>query len=167
MTCTVRTAFGSTRMALSAVKHYRYERLITKIRAGALRWYNKPMTRGMAEAAFTKAMIQFEKEYLGRGPVEVRTLFLGDMILVRIQGIMTPAEQTLAATGEGRDLVKEMRRQLFEGARPLLAAMVQEVTGCNLLSLHTDMSTKSGERVVILMVDDDLDKKFQQAKSKR
>lgn len=125
------------------------------------------MTRGVVEADFTKAMIQFEKEHLGRGPLDARTVFLGDMILVRLKGLMTPAEQKLAATGDGRDLVKEMRRQLFESSRPLLEEMVQRVTGTQLVSLHTDMSTKTGERMVILVVNEDLDKKFPVAKAKR
>ena len=125
------------------------------------------MTRGVVEADFTIAMIQFEKEHLGRGPLDARTIFLGDMILVRLKGLMTPAEQKLAANGEGRDLVKEMRRQLFESSRPLLEEMVQRVTGTQLVSLHTDMSTKTGERMVILVVNEDLDKKFPVAKAKR
>lgn len=124
-------------------------------------------TRGMVEADFTRAMIQFEKEYLGRGPLEARTLFIGDMILVRMKGLMTPAERTLAETMEGRDLVKEMRRQLFESSRSLLETIVQEVTGCSLISLHTDMSTKSGERVVVLVVDEDLERKFPTGKDRR
>lgn len=124
-------------------------------------------TRGMVEADFTRAMIQFEKEYLGRGPLDARTLFIGDMILVRMKGLMTPAERTLAETMEGRDLVKEMRRQLFESSRSLLETIVQEVTGCSLISLHTDMSTKSGERVVVLVVDEDLERKFPTGKDRR
>lgn len=36
----------------------------------------------MVEAEFTKAFIQFEREYLGRGPQDVRTIFLNDMVLV-------------------------------------------------------------------------------------
>ncbi|MEZ4657471.1 MAG: DUF2294 domain-containing protein [Caldilineaceae bacterium] len=114
----------------------------------------------MVEAEFTKAIIQFEREHLGRGPLDARTIFLGDMILVRLKGLMTPAEQKLAASNEGRDLVKEMRRQLFESSRPLLEEVVQSVVKCRLISLHTDMSTKSGERMIILVVDEDLDTKF-------
>lgn len=124
-------------------------------------------TRGMAEAAFTKAIIQFEKEHLGRGPLDTRTIFLEDMILVRLKGLMTPAEQKLAASGEGRDLVKEMRRQLFESSRPLLEEIVQAIVGCRLISLHTDMSTKSGERVIVFVVDTNLEERFPLAKSKR
>ncbi|MEZ4615912.1 MAG: DUF2294 domain-containing protein [Caldilineaceae bacterium] len=125
------------------------------------------ITRGMAEAAFTKAIIQFEKEHLGRGPLDTRTTFLGDMILVRLKGLMTPAEQKLAATGDGRDLVKEMRRQLFESSRALLEEIVQAVVGCQLISLHTDMSTKSGERIIVFVVDADLDQLFPPPKGKR
>ncbi len=114
-------------------------------------------TRGMIEAEFSKALILFEKEHLGRGPADVRTYLLSDMALVRMQGILTPAEQKLSATPEGRDLVKEMRRQLFENSRDLLEVIVQDVLGCRLLSLHTDMSTVSGERMVVFVVDADLD----------
>lgn len=125
------------------------------------------LTRGMVEADFTRAIIQFEKEYLGRGPLDARTVFLGDMILVRLKGLMTPAEQRLSESMEGRDLVKEMRRQLFESSRPLLEEIVRDIAGCELISLHTDMSTKTGERIVVLVVDEDLDRKYPTTKEKR
>lgn len=117
-------------------------------------------TKGQYEAEFTRAMIQFEKEYLGRGPADARTYLIDDMILVRLQGILTPAEQKLAETKEGQSLVKETRRQLFETSRPLLEEMVATVTGFKLVSLHTDMSTRTGERVVVLIVDGNLEKQF-------
>ena len=117
-------------------------------------------TKGQAEAAFTKAIIKFEKEYLGRGPLDARTFFVKDMILVRLRGILTPAEQRLCENKDGRILVKETRRQLFETSRPLLEEIVSEITGDTLVSLHTDMSTQTGERIVVLTVTGNLDKKF-------
>jgi uncharacterized protein YbcI len=122
--------------------------------------FNRKQTRGEAEAEFTKAVIKFEKEYLGRGPLEARTFFIHDMILVRLRGILSPAEYKLAEKAEGRTLVKESRRQLFESSRPLIEQMVAEVVGCKLISLHTDMSTKTGERVIVLTVDIDLTDRF-------
>ncbi len=113
----------------------------------------KPRTRGEQEAEFTRAMIQFEKDYLGRGPEDVRTVFVLDMIVVRLRGILTRAEIKLCETADGSVLVKEMRRQLFESAREILADMVTTIVGCHLISLHTDMSTRTGERVVVLTVD--------------
>jgi uncharacterized protein YbcI len=82
------------------------------------------------------------------------------MIVVRLRGILTPAEMKLAESREGQLLVKETRRQLFETSRPLLEVMVKEVVECNLISLHTDMSTKTGERVVVLTVDVNLDDRY-------
>jgi uncharacterized protein YbcI len=117
-------------------------------------------TRGEAEAEFTRAIIKFEKDYLGRGPLDARTFFLQDMIVVRLRGILTPAEIKLAERPEGKTLVKETRRQLFESSRPLLETIVQEVVGCALISLHTDMSSKTGERVIVLTIDADLSEKF-------
>lgn len=117
-------------------------------------------TRGEHEAEFSKAIIKFEKDYLGRGPLEARTFLLQDMVLVRLRGVLTPAEMKLVENREGQTLVKETRRQLFETSRPFLTNIVQEILGCQLVSLHTDMSTKTGERIVVLTVDVNLDERF-------
>ena len=117
-------------------------------------------SRGEYEAEFSKAIIKFEKEYLGRGPLEARTFFINDMILIRLRGILTLAERKLSETPDGQALVKETRRRLFETSRPLLEEIVRDIVDCGLISLHTDMSTKTGERVVVLTVDANLDDKF-------
>ena len=119
-----------------------------------------PKTRGQLEAEFTQAIIKFEKEYLGRGPLEARTFFIQDMVLVRLRGVLTPAEMKLAESREGQTLVKETRRQLFETSRALLDEIVRQILACEPISLHTDMSTRTGERVVVITVDTDLEKRF-------
>jgi len=115
-------------------------------------------TRGELEAEFTKAIIKLEKEYLGRGPLDARTFFVDDMILVRLRGVLTQAEQKLAETEHGSNLIKEARRQLFETSRSLLEEKVKEILGYEVVSFHSDISTKTGERVVVLIVDTKLDK---------
>jgi uncharacterized protein YbcI len=120
----------------------------------------KRKTRGQSEAEFTKAIVKFEKEYLGRGPLEARTFFLKDMIFVRLRGVLTPAEMKLAEVREGQALVKETRRQLHESSRTLLEGVVRDIVGCGVISLHTDMSTKTGERIIVFTVDTDLDEQF-------
>jgi uncharacterized protein YbcI len=104
--------------------------------------------------------VQFEKEYLGRGPKDARTYIIGDMIFIRLQGLLTPAEQKLAESKDGRLLVKETRRQLFESSRPLLEEIVRRVTGATMLSLHTDMSSRTGERIVVLTTNANLEKQY-------
>ena len=114
-------------------------------------------TRGALEDEFTKAIIRFEKEYLGRGPLEARSFFIKDMILVRLKGVLTPAEKKLAESAEGQRLVKETRRQLIETSRPLIEALVHDICGCTVVSFHTDMSTQTGERIFVFVVDQNWD----------
>jgi len=118
-------------------------------------------TIGQVEAELTKAIVRFEKEYLGRGPKDARTYVVEDIIFVRLQGMLTPAEQKLAENESSRTLVKETRRQLFESSRPLLEKIVHEITGAKIVSLHTDISSKTGERIVVLTTNTNLEEKYQ------
>ncbi|MGB7337943.1 MAG: DUF2294 domain-containing protein [Phototrophicaceae bacterium] len=117
-------------------------------------------TRGELEAAFTRAMIQLEKDYLGRGPEVAHTMIINDMVIIRLQGILTRAEIKLAESTNGRELIKETRRQLFESAREQMEAMTHNILGCQLITVHTDVSTKSGERVIVLILDTNLESRF-------
>jgi uncharacterized protein YbcI len=72
-------------------------------------------TTGQIEAQIADSIIKFEKEYFGRGPKEGRAFILGDMVLVRLKGVLTPAEEQLAKTGEGSGLIKKVRMSLLEG----------------------------------------------------
>jgi uncharacterized protein YbcI len=117
----------------------------------------KPRTRGEAEAEITQAVIQFEKEYLGRGPLEARTFFVNDMILIRLRGLLTAGDRKLAETREGQALLKETRRQLCETSFAIFKEMIVQIIGCQLVSFHTDISTKTGERIIVLTTDTNLD----------
>jgi uncharacterized protein YbcI len=100
---------------------------------------------------------RFEQEFMGRGPKNIQTHLIGDLLVVRLQGVLTAAEQHLVKSlpGEkGRDLLKQVRTQLIETARPMIEAMVQEITGVSVSSLHHDVSTLSGEEVVIFSLTD-------------
>ena len=109
-------------------------------------------TQGEIEAAVCEGMTRFEQEYMGRGPKHVHAHLIGDLLLVRLQGVLTAAEQQLVkslAADKGRDLLKQVRTHLVETARPVMEAMIQEVTGVKVLSLHHDISTITGEEVVL------------------
>jgi uncharacterized protein YbcI len=109
-------------------------------------------TQGEIEAAICERMSHFEQDYMGRGPKNVYAHLIGDLLVVRIQGVLTAAERHLVKTlpaERGRDLLKEVRSQLIETARPILDALVLDATGVKLLSLHHDISTVTGEKVVI------------------
>ena len=109
-------------------------------------------TQGEIEAAICDGVSRFEQEYMGRGPKHIHAYLIGDFLVVRLQGVLTAAEQQLVKTlpaEKGRDLLKQVRTQLVETARPVLEAMIHEVTGVKPASLHHDISTVTGEEVVV------------------
>ena len=109
-------------------------------------------TRGEIEAAICQGMSQFELEYMGRGPKEIRAHLIEDILIVRLRGVLTAAEQHLVAklpAEKGRDLLKQVRSQLIEIARPKLEELVEGITGIKPRSLHHDISTISGEEIVV------------------
>ena len=109
-------------------------------------------SQGEIEAAVCDGISKFEQEYMGRGPKECRVHLIREMIVIRLQGVMTAAEQQLVKSlpvEKGRDLVKQVRTQLMETARPLLESMIKEITGVAALSLHHDISTVTGEEVIV------------------
>ena len=117
-------------------------------------------SKGQVEAEISEAMIKFEREYMGRGPKETKTYIIKDMILIRLKGVLTPAEEQLAKSEGGAHLIKKVRVELLEGARILLENIVTDKTGFRLKSLHSDISTKTGERVILLILDTDLESRF-------
>src|SRR4029077_1979386 len=109
-------------------------------------------TQGEIEAAICEGITRFEQEYMGRGPKDIRAHLLDDLLVVRLIGVLTAAEQHLAKSlpaEKGRDLLKQVRTHLLETARPLLEAMVRDVTGIKIMSMHHDISTVTGEEVLL------------------
>ena len=109
-------------------------------------------TQGEIEAAVCEGMSRFEQEYMGRGPKDIHPHLIGDLLVVRLQGVLTAAEQQLAKSlpaEKGRDLLKQVRTQLIETARPVLETMILKTTGVKVRSLHHDISTATGEEVVL------------------
>ena len=113
-------------------------------------------SKGELESEISQAIIRFEKEYMGRGPLEARTYLVDDMVLIRLKNVLTPAEYKLAELEKGASgpgLIKQMRRELIEHGRPLLDAIVRDVLKAPVRSLHTDISTKTGERIIVFTLE--------------
>ena len=109
-------------------------------------------TQGQIEAAICEGISRFEQDYMGRGPKDIHAYLIGDLIVVRLEGVLTIAEQHLSSSQtaeKGRDLLKQVRGQLIEAAQPLMAAMIQGITGVSVKSLHHDVSTVTGEEVIL------------------
>ncbi|MBU2499024.1 MAG: DUF2294 domain-containing protein [Proteobacteria bacterium] len=118
------------------------------------------MTKGQVEAEISNAMISFEKEHMGRGPVEAKTFIIQDIVVIRLRGVLTPAEIHLAKDAEGIQLIKQVRTKLLENAQEMIREIIEEIAGVAPISLHTDISTKTGERFIIVTVAQNLENSF-------
>jgi len=128
---------------------------------------NLMKTQGEIEAAICEGISRFEQDYMGRGPKDIYAHLLGDFLVVRLQGVLTAAEQHLVKSlpaEKGRDLLKQVRSHLIETARPLMEAMVERITGVKVVTMHHDISTMTGEEVVLFTLARSPD--FREAKMK-
>lgn len=113
-------------------------------------------SKGETEAAIKTAIIKFEQEFLGRGPDDVRAFIVRDMVVVRLKGVLTPAERQLAKTAEGVDMVKRLRQNLIAQGRDKLCEQISEITGAKILGVFTDIDAQLGERVFVFTMDCDI-----------
>jgi uncharacterized protein YbcI len=115
------------------------------------------MTKGQLEAKISEVVSKFEIEYMGRGPKAIKTYILNDMIVVRLSGYLSPSEQKLTDNPQGVELFKKVRSSLFEGGRGYLETLITELIDVAIVSTHSDISTKTGEKIIVITVDQNLD----------
>jgi len=120
----------------------------------------KEKSKGQIESEISDAVTCFEKEYMGRGPLETKTYLVDDMVIVRLKGVMTKAEHRLVESHsniKARELIKQMRIELIENGRPILESLIRSITRHKVRSLHTDISTVTGERLIVFTLYKPLD----------
>ncbi|EHJ06992.1 DUF2294 domain-containing protein [Staphylococcus simiae] len=116
------------------------------------------MTKGELEAQISKSITQWEKDFLGRGSLSVKSDILRDMVIISLQGILTPAEYRVCETNEGLLNIKRTRSELVESGEQDLKQIIVNITGVKVISLHSDLSTETGERIIVFKLEDNLEK---------
>ena len=106
-------------------------------------------SKGQLEAEISTAVTKFEKDYIGRGPKESKSFVIEDMVLIRLKGVLTPAEEKLATEDGGAQLIKQMRMRIIESSQHLLREMIEKICEINVTGLLTDINPLSGERVFV------------------
>ncbi len=115
------------------------------------------MTKGQTEAKISEAVSAFEINYMGRGPKQIKTTICQDLIIIRLKGFLSQAEQKLAESSQGVELLKRVRTTLFEGALDYLDALVKDVIHVDIESVHSDVSTRTGEKIIVLTLKENLE----------
>jgi uncharacterized protein YbcI len=123
---------------------------------------SRAQSKGQVEASIAAMITGFEREQMGRGPREVRVWIVEDVILIRLKGVLTPAEERLSADPNGRHLLKQMRTRLIENSRDVLQEAIEGLTGVPMISLHSDLSIRTGERVIVLTLAENLETRLRQ-----
>lgn len=115
------------------------------------------LTKGQMEAKISEIISKFEIEYMGRGPKNIKTYIIADMIIVRLAGFLSPSEQKLTDNQQGVDLLKRVRSSLFESGRGYLETLITDFIDVAIVSTHSDISTKTGEKIIVITVDKNLE----------
>lgn len=115
------------------------------------------MSKGELENKISRLITQWEKDYLGRGSLTVKTDILRNMIIVSLKGVLTPAEKTVAATFGGMMSVKQIRATLVESGTEQLKEIMTDQFGIEVISFHTDISTQTGERLMIFIMQENVE----------
>jgi uncharacterized protein YbcI len=113
------------------------------------------------ETELSEAFIKFQRELIGRGPQEAKTYIIEDMIILRFKGVLTIEEKHLVSHSTGKGLVKKMRQVLREMYSKEFEGIVEKYTGCKVLSSHSDISTNTGERIEVFVMDQNISKLFE------
>ena len=121
---------------------------------------SQPLTKGQMEAKISEAFSQFEINFMGRGPRQIRTYILQDMVIIRMMGFLSQSERMLAETSQGVEQIKKLRAMLFETARAEIEAMIAPIVDMEIVSIHSDVSTKSGEKIVLLILGGNLEEQL-------
>jgi uncharacterized protein YbcI len=119
-----------------------------------------PNLKTALEAAISDAFVKFQRNLIGRGPLESRTYIIEDMVLIRLRGVLTVEETQLARCERGRQVVKEMRQVLRENSCQEAEQLISQLCGLKVISSHSDISTKTGERVEIFILEGNLEKRL-------
>ena len=127
--------------------------VMSNVEAPAERGRDAPdlRTKGQIEAEISKAMIRFKREQLGRGPADIRTQIVQDLVIVRMADMLTTAERTLVRAG-GEELLKQVRAKLLESEHEALDSILREATGCEVVSIYSDLNPETGERIIVFVL---------------
>lgn len=117
------------------------------------------MTKGQIEAKISEAVTNFEVEIMGRGPKQINTIITEDLIIVRLEGFFSVSEKRLA-DNDSVELIKKVRTLLFENEEENFKNIIEDIIQTNIISLHSDVSTKTGEKIIIMTVDENLEEKY-------
>lgn len=118
------------------------------------------MTKGQVEAKISELVSKYEVDFMGRGPQKIRTIIVADLVIIRLLGFLSQAEKQVVENSEGVELLKKMRNMLFEKNLSQFHQVINEVLPFQIQSTHSDISTVTGEKMIIVTFENNLEDTF-------
>jgi uncharacterized protein YbcI len=106
--------------------------------------------------AISRGMTTIYKDFIGRGPTNVRTYVDEDVIAVLLTDTMTKVEQSLASDDRG-DSVREIRREFQNSIKERAIALIEETTGHEIVAFLSDHSIDTDTAIEVFIMDGPLD----------
>ncbi|MFW5999638.1 MAG: DUF2294 domain-containing protein [Halanaerobiaceae bacterium] len=118
------------------------------------------MTKGQIEARVSEAVTRFEVEVMGRGPKQINTIIVEDLIIVRLEGFFSVSEKHLAENNRV-ELLKKVRTLLFENEEENFRRRIEEIIDTKIISIHSDVSTRTREKIIVLTMEENIEEKYE------
>lgn len=104
------------------------------------------------EQQFNQMVQKIRKELFGKGPDEIRTVFLDNMAITTMKGNLTPVEKFLIQTDQGVDMVHQARTKLIQQHyRRQAPTGLEDLVGSKLVRLFSDIHVIDDEAVSVFV----------------
>ncbi len=87
---------------------------------------------------------RFQEQRTGHPPTAVTVVFGKDMLVVTLDGALTPAEKALSKNSEGAAQVQEFHRQLFANSTDEMRTEIKRLTGRQVREAAAEIEPKTG-----------------------
>ena len=112
-----------------------------------------PDAHGSMRAAVSTGIVKEMARLYGRGPTKSKTYFNDNYVFCVLEGGLTPNEERLVEAGEER-LVRQYRLRFQEVVAAELTSVVEQVTGCKVLSYHSQLLFDPARLFEIFLLDE-------------
>ena len=119
-------------------------------------WEGADGAGGEVNAQIARSVVAAYRGAYGRGPARARAMFRGDVVVVVLEDVLTPAERSLIASGRADDALA-MRRSLHAAMRPSLGRAVADTTGRGVRAVMGDTHDDPDIAVEVFVLDGPVD----------
>ena len=109
---------------------------------------------------FNDIIRKLRKNLFGKGPERIHTVFINDMAISTLYGNLSPSEEFIARTPEGREMVHTARTRMIQSVYAEAAPCgMEELLGAKFVHLFSDIKVEDDIAVSVFNFDRPIDQK--------